>query len=109
MGVVKRSVSFEAGLWDDLQREVGAGPVSPLVNDALAQYLRRERGLAAIASYEAEHGVFTDAELAEADRLLDAAGLVDLKVTDVPERLKKRRAKKATTVKQSTRSDRPRA
>ena len=67
MGVVKRSVSFDAGLWDDLEREVGSGPVSPLVNEALALYLRRQRGLAAVASYEAEHGAFTDAELTEAD------------------------------------------
>jgi hypothetical protein len=100
MGVVKRSVSFEAGVWDDLQREVGSGPVSPLVNDALALYLRRERGLAAIASYEAEHGAFTDAELAEADGLLDAAGLVDLRIADLPAKRQK------NTVKQTTRSRR---
>jgi hypothetical protein len=103
MGVVKRSVSFEAGVWDDLQREVGSGPVSPLVNDALALYLRRERGLAAIASYEAEHGAFTDAELAEADGLLDAGGLVDLRIADLPVKRQKK------TVKQATRSRRARA
>jgi len=51
--------------------------VSPLVNDALALYLLRQRGLAAVASYEAEHGAFTDDELDEADGLLDAAGVVD--------------------------------
>jgi hypothetical protein len=102
MGVVKRSVSFDSGLWDDLQREVGSGPVSPLVNDALALYLRRERGLAAVASYEAEHGVFTDTELAEADRLLDAACLVDLRIAEPPPNRAQR------TVKQATRSRRAR-
>jgi hypothetical protein len=96
MGVVKRSVSFDSGLWDDLQREVGTGPVSPLVNDALALYLRRERGLAAIALYEAEHGVLTDTELAEADRLLDVAGLVDLRIAEPPPKRPKRTAKQAT-------------
>jgi hypothetical protein len=39
VGVVKRSVSFEAGVWDDIEREVGSGPVSPLVNEALAMSL----------------------------------------------------------------------
>lgn len=98
MGVVKRSVSFDSGLWDDLQREVGSGPVSPMVNDALALYLRRERGLAAVASYEAEHGLFSDTELAEADRLLNAAGLVDLRIAEP--RLKPQKY----TAKQTTRS-----
>ncbi|MEO6715269.1 MAG: hypothetical protein ABIM89_17860 [Mycobacteriales bacterium] len=81
MTVVKRSVSFDAELWDEIAREVGSGPVSPLINEALALNLRRQRGLAAVAAYEAEHGALTDAELAEADRVLDAAGVVDLRVT----------------------------
>jgi hypothetical protein len=100
MGVVKRSVSFDAGVWDDVEREVGSGPVSPLVNDALAMYLRRQRGLAAVASYEAEHGAFTEVELAEADSVLDAAGVVDLRITDRPA--------KRTAAKKSTASRRPR-
>ena len=96
MGVVKRSVSFEAGVWDDLEREVGSGPVSPLVNDALALYLRRQRGLAAVAAYEAENSAFTDAELAEADGFLDAAGVVDLRTADAPAKPRRRTsAKKA--------------
>lgn len=104
MGVVKRSVSFEAGVWDDLEREVGSGPVSPLVNDALALYLRRQRGLAAVASYEAEHGAFTDAELAEADKLLDAAGVVDLGSADVPAEPRQRTAAKKATVSRRRRA-----
>lgn len=86
MSVVKRSVSFDAELWDELVREAGAGPVSPLVNDALAHYLRRQRGLAAVAGYEAEYGAFTEEELAEADRVLDAAGVVDLTAAAKPKR-----------------------
>jgi hypothetical protein len=102
MGVVKRSVSFEAGVWDDLEREVGSGPVSPLVNDALAMYLRRQRGLAAVASYEGEHGPFTDAELAEADSGLDAAGVLDLRTAEAPAKPRKRPpAKKASGSRRS--------
>ena len=78
------------------QREVGTGPVSPLVNDALALYLRRERGLAAVASYEAEHSAFTDTELAAADRLLNAAGLVDLRIAEPPPKPQRRAGKQAT-------------
>jgi len=84
MGVVKRSVSVDSGVWADLERAVGSGQVSPVVNEAIALYLRRERGLAAVASYEAEHGELTAGELAEADRLLDAAGVVDLRTTPPP-------------------------
>ena len=78
MGEVKRSVTFDAALWADLVREAGSGSVSPLVNDAVALYLRRQGGLAAVASYEPERGAFTGEELAEADGRLDAAGVVDL-------------------------------
>jgi hypothetical protein len=77
VGVVKRSVSFDAAVWESLSAAAGSGPVSPIVNDALAHYLRRQRGLAAVVEYEAEFGALTDAELAEADRVLDAAGAVD--------------------------------
>jgi hypothetical protein len=101
MGVVKRSVSFDSGLWDDLQREVGSGPVSPMVNDALALYLRRERGLAAVAAYEAEDGVFSDTELAEADRMLNAAGLVDLRIAEPRLKPQKHTAKQTTRSRQA--------
>lgn len=84
----------------DLEREVGIGPVSPLVNDALAMYLRRQRGLAAVASYEAERGAFTDGELAEADSSLDAAGVLDLRAADVAGKPRKRaRAKQSTATR----------
>jgi hypothetical protein len=78
MGVVKRSVSFDAEVWEALAAQAGTGPVSPLVNDALSHYLRRQRGLAAMVAYESEFGAFSDDELAEADRALDAAGVRDL-------------------------------
>jgi hypothetical protein len=78
MGVVKRSTSVEADVWDGLVAEAGNGSVSPLVDDVRASNRRRRQGLAAIAAYEAEHGAFTEEELAEADRTLDEAGVVDL-------------------------------
>ena len=46
----------------------------------------RQRGLAAIAEYEAECGAFTEEELAEADRILDEASVVDLTTTAKPKR-----------------------
>jgi hypothetical protein len=94
MGVVKRSVSFDADVWEALSAEAGAGPVSPLVNDALAHYLRRQRGLAAVAAYEAEFGAFTADELADADRALDAAGVTDLTTTGRTRRQAKRAARR---------------
>lgn len=104
MGVVKRSVSFDAGVWDDLEREVGTGPVSALVNDALAMYLRRQRGLAAVAAYEAEHGPFSVAELAEADSLLDAGGVLDLRAADAVAKPRKRAAEKKSAATRRRRS-----
>lgn len=73
---MKRSVSFEAQVWDELQRTAGSGSVSSLVNDAVRVYLRRQAGLRGVAEFEAEHGALTPGELAEADRALAAAGVV---------------------------------
>jgi hypothetical protein len=101
MGVVKRSVSFDADVWDGLVAEAGSGAVSPLVNDALAHYLRRQRGLAAVAAYESEHGAFSDDELAEADRLLDAAGVADLTAPTSKRAGPKRAAKAKIAVKKA--------
>jgi hypothetical protein len=78
VAVVKRSVSVDAAVWAAATVEAGTASVSSLVNDALVHYLSRQRGLAAISAYEDEFGPFTDEELSEADRLLDAAGVVDL-------------------------------
>jgi predicted transcriptional regulator len=75
MTVVKRAVSFDPEVWADLQRvaeeeQIG---VSTVVNRALRHELRVQRGLSAVSEWEAEHGVITDEELADADRLLDRA------------------------------------
>jgi hypothetical protein len=95
MGVVKRSVSVEADVWDSLVAEAGKGSVSPLANDAHAHVQRRRQGLATIAAYEAEHGAFTEEELAEADRTLDEAGVVDVNAPPAPRARKRSSPKNA--------------
>lgn len=92
MAVVKRSVSFEAEVWSELTAAAGGGAFSPLVNEAVAFYLRRRRGLAAVAAYEAEHGAFTRAELESADRGLDQVGVPDL-TSAQPTRVARSRAR----------------
>lgn len=93
MGVVKRSVSVDADVWDELVAQAGDGPVSPLVNDALAHYLRRQQGLAAVAAYETEYGALTAEELLEADRVLDDAGVLDLAARAAPPTSKRSKPK----------------
>lgn len=75
MTVVKRAVSFDPEVWADLERiaETERIGVSTVVNRALRHELRLERGLAAVREWETEHGELTEAELLEADRILDRA------------------------------------
>lgn len=46
--------------------------VSAWMTSAARRALKTRDGLAAVAEWEAEHGAFTEAELAEADRRLGA-------------------------------------
>jgi predicted transcriptional regulator len=73
MAVVKKAVSFDPEVWADLERVAEAERigVSTVINRALRHELRLQRGLAAVAEWEAEHGALTIEELAEADRILD--------------------------------------
>jgi predicted transcriptional regulator len=77
MTVVKKAVSFDPEVWADLERiaEAERIGVSTVVNRALRHELRLQRGLAAVAEWETEHGAFTEEELVEADRILDGAGV----------------------------------
>ena len=73
--VVKRSFSLPAPLFrgiEDEAREAGI-PLSAALTEAAQQWLTVRRGLRAVAEWEAENGALTDAELAEADALLDQA------------------------------------
>lgn len=77
MAVVKRAVSFDPEVWADLEHiaEVEHIGVSTVINRALRHELRLHKGLAAVAEWEREFGALTDAELADADRILDSAGV----------------------------------
>lgn len=73
--VVKRSLSFPPDVLEGLVAEAAARgtTVSALMTGAAEDLLRRRRGLVALAEWEAEHGAFSEDELAEADRLIDEA------------------------------------
>jgi hypothetical protein len=77
MAVTKRSVSFRAEVWAEVARITGeeGGQVSALVNRALDYYLHLQRGRELVAEWETEHGALTEAERAEADAVLDQAGV----------------------------------
>lgn len=75
MPAVKRSVAFDPEIWKEAEaaaREEGTS-LSALVNDALSEHLALRRGLRAMDEWQAEHGAFTDEEMASADEALDRA------------------------------------
>lgn len=57
-------------------------PVSRLVTSALERDMRRRLGLAIVAKWEAEHGAFTPAEIAEVRAKMAAADAAYLARTD---------------------------
>ena len=71
--VVKRSLSFPADVFEALEEEARREgvAVSTIVAEATREWLLIRRGVRAVAEWEAEHGAFTAAEIAEADRTLD--------------------------------------
>ena len=75
--VVKKSVSVPDVIWSAVEREADVlqTTVSALVTEALENYLRIRDGLRAVDEWKAEHGDFTPEEEAEADAILDAAGV----------------------------------
>jgi predicted transcriptional regulator len=75
--VVKKSVSVPDVIWSAVEREadVRQTTVSAFVTEALENYLRIQDGLRAVDEWKAEHGDFTPEEIAEADAILDAAGV----------------------------------
>ncbi len=75
MAAVKRSVAFDPEVWKEAEaaaREEGTS-LSALVNDALSEHLALRRGLRAMEQWQADHGAFTEEELAAADEALDHA------------------------------------
>lgn len=76
-GVVKKSVSVPAETWAAAEEEaaVRGTTVSALIAEALDHLVTIQRGLRAVAEYEAENGPFTEEELAWADALFDEHGI----------------------------------
>jgi hypothetical protein len=76
-GVVKKSVSVPAEIWAAAEEEasVRGTTVSALIAEALDHLVTIQRGLRAVAEYEAEYGALTEEELAWADALLDEHGI----------------------------------
>ncbi|HEY8201011.1 MAG TPA: hypothetical protein VII47_06635 [Actinomycetota bacterium] len=65
----KRSISLPADLFAEIARaaEAVGTTISGWLAETAAHRLKIEAGLAAVAAYEAEHGPFTDEELAEGE------------------------------------------
>ncbi len=77
VGVVKRTISVDPDIWasvEQLARSERVG-VSTVINRLLRHELLIQRGLAAVGAWEQEHRALTEAELAEADRILDKLGV----------------------------------
>lgn len=77
MGVEKRALSFPEDLWAELEevaREAEV-PISTLVADAVAHMLKIRAGLRGMDALDDEFGPPTEAEVAEADRLLASVGI----------------------------------
>ena len=75
--VVKRSVSLPSALFEALESQATAEgrTVSAALTDAADLWLSTRRGLKAVRAWERHHGALTASELAEADRILDSAGV----------------------------------
>lgn len=75
--MVKRTISVDPDVWASVEQlahseRVG---VSTVINRLLRHELLIQRGLAAVQAWESEHGELTDAEVSEADRILDELGV----------------------------------
>jgi hypothetical protein len=79
--VVKKSVSVPDVIWSAAEAEAEAShtTVSALVTEGLEYLLTIRAGQHAVGEWEAEHGAFTPAEIAEADAALDSAGVTQPK------------------------------
>jgi negative regulator of sigma E activity len=75
--VVKRSVSLPADLFARLENEAAeeGRTVSAALSEAADLWLSMIKGLRAVRAWERENGALTAAELAEADAVLDRAGV----------------------------------
>jgi hypothetical protein len=70
MTVARLAISFDEDLARDVRRAAGKQPTSAWLADAARRKLRAEGLMKAVASWEAEHGALTEAELRAASRAL---------------------------------------
>lgn len=77
MAVEKISISLdeEVAASARIAAEAAGLSLSAWLSQAAAKAARLEAGLQAMAEYEAEHGPFTDEEIAWADEVLDRHGI----------------------------------
>lgn len=75
--VVKRSISLPSEVFEALEQQAAADgrTISAELADAAELWLHTRRGLRAVRAWERVHGALTADELADADRLLDRAGV----------------------------------
>jgi len=74
MTVRKQSVALDEGVLEDVRASAARSgtSVSAWLNRAAQRELTLERGLVAVAEWEAERGPLSRAQLARADRALDS-------------------------------------
>lgn len=75
--VVKRSISLPAELFREMELQAAeeGRTVSSALADAADLWLAARRGLRSVRAWEREHGMLSAEELANADRVLDRAGV----------------------------------
>lgn len=75
--VVKRSVSLPAELFERLEHEAAEDgrTMSATLAEAADLWLSTRKGLKAVRAWEKVNGALTAEELAEADAILDSAGV----------------------------------
>lgn len=81
---MKRSISLPTELFEALGVEAAQDgrTVSATLADAVSLWLSVRQGLQSVRAWERENGALTAEELAEADRVLDLAGVGSPGVTD---------------------------
>ena len=82
--VVKRSISLPTELFEALGVEAAQDgrTVSATLADAADLWLSTRRGLRSVRAWERDNGALTAHELAEADRILDLAGVGSFKAAE---------------------------
>jgi hypothetical protein len=82
--VVKRSIALPTELFQTLELEAAqvGRTVSATLADAAYLWLSTRRGLRSLCAWERDNGALTAHELAEADRILDLAGVGSFKAAE---------------------------